>query len=85
MTNGPRSSRPPSRKARHGENHGSAINEAPLAPTPLSTTDAAAYIAEMSDELASLARNSKLDLLAYLLQMAADEARATARSSLGGE
>jgi hypothetical protein len=35
----------------------------------------AAYIAEMSAELARLARSAQLGVLAYLLEMAAIEAR----------
>jgi len=35
----------------------------------------AAYIAEMSAELARLARSAQLGVLAYLLEMAATEAR----------
>ena len=37
-------------------------------------TDVARYIAEFSAELSSLARQSRLDLLAYLLDMARLEA-----------
>lgn len=40
-----------------------------------STTETAQYIEEMAGELADLARRSKLDLLAYLLDMAKLEAR----------
>jgi hypothetical protein len=40
----------------------------------MSTAETAQYIAEFSAELAYLARESKLDLLAYLLDMARLEA-----------
>lgn len=43
------------------------------------TGDLARYIADMSAELASLAGSSKLDLLAYFLNMAQVEAEAVAR------
>lgn len=45
------------------------------------TGDLARYIADMSAELASLAGSSKLDLLAYFLNMAQVEAEAVARKS----
>lgn len=34
------------------------------------------YIADMSRELSFMARSSRMDLLAYLLEMAAEEAKA---------
>ncbi len=42
---------------------------------PPSGTDTAHYIEEMARELSHLARSSKLDLLAYLLDMVRLEAR----------
>jgi len=39
------------------------------------------YIAEMTAELANMARTDRLDLLAYLLQMAALEAESTREKS----
>lgn len=41
----------------------------------LPSEDAARYIAEMTGELAEMARTSRLDLLAYLLEMAQAEVR----------
>ena len=43
-------------------------------PASASMIDVAHYIAEFSAELSSLARQSRLDLLAYLLDMARLEA-----------
>jgi hypothetical protein len=47
--------------------------------TGLSAEDTARYIAEFSAELSYLARRAKLDLLAYLLDMARLEASGLAR------
>ncbi len=44
--------------------------EAGLDKVGMSTAETAQYIAEFSAELAYLAREAKLDLLAYLLDMA---------------
>lgn len=41
-------------------------------------TESAEYIAELTNELAKLARRSRLDLLAYLLDIASLEARSEA-------
>lgn len=41
-------------------------------------SQSADYIAQLTDELAKLARRSQLDLLAYLLDIASLEARITA-------
>ena len=54
--------------ARRGEAGGQNL------PASASMIDAAHYIAEFSAELSSLARQSRLDLLAYLLDMARLEA-----------
>jgi hypothetical protein len=46
----------------------------------MSPPEAAHYIAEFTAELAYLAREAKLDLLAYMLDMARLEATEAARS-----
>lgn len=43
-----------------------------------SGSQSAEYIAQLTDELAKLARRSRLDLLAYLLDIASLEARTAA-------
>jgi hypothetical protein len=45
----------------------------------------ASYIAEMTEELARLARAAELGVLAYLLDMAATEARGSALDEGDGE
>ncbi len=45
-----------------------------IGPSSMSTAETAQYIAEFTAELSYLARQSKLDLLAYLLDMARLEA-----------
>jgi hypothetical protein len=64
-----RSAKDPSPKQQGtvGEQVGSAVAD-------MSSAETAQYIAEFSAELAYLARESKLDLLAYLLDMARLEA-----------
>jgi hypothetical protein len=64
-----RSAKDPSPKEQDtaGEQVGSAVAD-------MSSAETAQYIAEFSAELAYLARESKLDLLAYLLDMARLEA-----------
>jgi hypothetical protein len=47
---------------------------------PAATEDTADYLAEISAELARLARSSGLDLVAYLLEMSAEEARKHGRA-----
>ena len=37
------------------------------------------YIADLSKELAAMARSARMDLLSYLLEMASDEAKARSR------
>ena len=37
------------------------------------------YIADMTRELSVMARNSRMDLLAYLLEMASEEAKSRSR------
>ena len=49
-------------------------------PKRMSPAEAAQYISEFSAELASLAREANLDLLAYMLDMARLEATEAARS-----
>lgn len=44
-------------------------------------TQSAEYIADLTTELAKLARQSRLDLLAYLLDVASLEAKTAARRS----
>ena len=51
-----------------------AAGGAGLPRAPMSQVETAQYIAEFSAELAFLARQAKLDLLAYLLDMARLEA-----------
>lgn len=53
------------------------------APDAQGCEEAARYIAQMSGELAAMARSSKLELLAYFLDMARIEA--TTRSRRPGE
>jgi hypothetical protein len=47
---------------------------------PASAEDTADYVAEISAELAGLARSRGLDLVAYLLEMSAEEARKHGRA-----
>jgi len=54
--------------------------EARLPRNP-TTQDAADYIAQMSSELAVMARSSGFDLLAYLLEMVVLEANTVAKRS----
>ena len=49
-----------------------------------SPVDIAGYIAELTGELADLARSRQLDLLAYLLDIAEREARLTAEANDSG-
>ena len=44
--------------------------------TDINAPAVADYIAALSKELATMARGARMDLLAYLLEMAADEAKA---------
>jgi hypothetical protein len=59
-----------------------------LPPRPMRPESAAAYIADITNELASLARGCKLEILAYLLDIAqleaANAARRLARKSCAG-
>lgn len=62
------------------------MNELQRDDTPC--RDAAVYIADLSHQLAQLAKNHRLSLLHYLLEMARDEARAlaaVARETAGSE
>lgn len=54
-----------------------------LAPTPGQADEAAAYVAELGGELATLARNHQLPFLAHLLDLAVMEAREQARAPKG--
>ena len=56
----------------------------PAKNVPVREADTASYIADLVDELAALARASKLDLLAYLLDIARLEADATAQAAGAG-
>lgn len=62
------------------------LDEAPPRAIPPEST--AAYIADITTELASLARGSKLEVLGYLLDIAqleaANTARRLAREAVGG-
>ncbi len=51
------------------------------APLAVTTAEVARYIAEFSAELSCLARQAKLDLLVYLLDMARLEATRTVQKS----
>lgn len=55
----------------------------PRSNDPQAVEEMARYIAQMSGELAAMARATKLELLAYFLEMARIEA--TTRSRRGGE
>ena len=58
-------------------------NEGRRGPEPADTVSATArYIATLSGELAQLARRHRLDALAYILEMARQEADQAAKSSL---
>jgi hypothetical protein len=57
----------------NGEHRSDAPGVAP--PESLSRAEAADYIFEMSTGLAAIARAGGLDLVAYLLQMSAEEAK----------
>lgn len=60
------------REIEGGEAPEAATNE--MEGEPLSTSDAAEYLAAMSAELAKIARGSGLDVVGYLLEMSAEEA-----------
>jgi hypothetical protein len=53
------------------------------AADPALAIESARYIAQMSGELASMARNANLDLLAYFLDMARVEATSSIRKLEG--
>lgn len=57
-------------KSTHGPGPATAVAIA----NPVERADIAAYIAQLSGELAGLARTSRFDLLAYFLEMARLEA-----------
>ena len=52
-------------------------------PDPSDAQAAAVYIAELSASLAGIARNCGLDTLAYILEMAREEADTILRTSNG--
>ncbi|WP_201832147.1 hypothetical protein [Microvirga zambiensis] len=58
-----------------------AVKDAGLPRNAMSPAETAQYVAEFSAELAFLARHAKLDLLAYLLDMARLEAIRVVQSS----
>ncbi|PSC02804.1 hypothetical protein SLNSH_22025 [Alsobacter soli] len=59
--------------------NGRARGFTPAPQEPAATEDIARYIAQMTTEMAALARSANLDLLAYFLEMAKIEANVTAR------
>ncbi|WP_460451613.1 hypothetical protein [Alsobacter sp. SYSU BS001988] len=61
--------------------NGRARGYTPAPPEPAGTEDIARYIAQMTTEMALIARSANLDLLAYFLEMAKIEANVTARRS----
>ena len=68
--------KPPSRSAKPQNRDLVPADDVLTAPPPAET---AAYVAEMAAELSSLARHAKLDLLAYILDMARLEATNASR------
>lgn len=74
---------PPYRCDEHGRSGSTEIARGKPAVSaempPISASEAADYIAQLTAELAFVARKSKLDLLAYLLEMARSEALATTK------
>jgi hypothetical protein len=52
-------------------------------PDPSDAQAAAAYVAELSGSLATIARNCGLDALGYILEMAREEADTILRSGNG--
>jgi hypothetical protein len=65
---------PPARPVPAPADRRQAGNAAERLPQELPSAEAARYIADFTAELASLAKRSRLDLLAYLLDMAHLEA-----------
>jgi hypothetical protein len=61
----------------------SPLPEAPQPADPALALESARYIAQMSAELASIARATNLDLLAYFLEMARVEATSSIRKLEG--
>lgn len=59
--------------------NGRARGFTPAPQEPAATEDIARYIAQMTTEMAVIARAANLDLLAYFLEMAKIEANVTAR------
>jgi len=53
--------------------------ELPPADISIDPIELAAYIGQMSGELAIMARNARLDIIAYFLEMVRHEAQKTAR------
>ncbi|MDJ1157187.1 hypothetical protein QNA08_02900 [Chelatococcus sp. SYSU_G07232] len=45
-----------------------------LAPTPEHAAEVARYVEQLTTELAAMARSTRLDVLAYILEMARHEA-----------
>ena len=58
----------------HGPHKPPVVRTRPPAPISRSAVETAMYVVDFTTELSSLARNSRLDLLAYLLDMARLEA-----------
>jgi hypothetical protein len=72
----------PNRRDRIGTPPKSVI-DAPEPADPMLALEAAQYIAQMSAELAVMARGANLDLLAYFLDMARVEATSSVRKLEG--
>ena len=89
MTKGsPRSGKIAPAGLRGGEPRRLGTPPGPLPPSPEPANpslalESAQYIAQMSAELAAMARNANLDLLAYFLDMARVEATSSARKLEG--
>jgi hypothetical protein len=89
MTKGsPRSPKPAPQEPDDRRHERLGVSPAPLhgAPTPddeALALESARYIAQMSTELASMARASRLELLAYFLEMARMEAISSVRKLEG--
>ena len=92
MTKGPRHAKSPVPLISGAKGKGSeaapkrgarASEETSRGDGPASPEDTADYVAEISAELAGLARSRGLDLVAYLLEMSAEEARKHGRAGAG--
>lgn len=68
---------PPEERAAPGSRTEAGQREQPAPIPPPLEADTAEYIAQMAEELATLARNAQLGTIAYLLDMAQLEASGT--------